>query len=86
MPDPTPELVGLLQDIFGAKDIKGAGKFPILSSAPKRTVGDATMIAEAQRIYDPSKPSVPMEVKGPNAKQQETGTGPAMELEDNYIK
>jgi hypothetical protein len=86
MAQPGPEFVGLLQDIFGAKKIKGAGKFPIMSPSPKRTVGEAALIAEGQRIYDPSKPSVPMEVKGPNAKQQEAGTVGAMDMDNRYIK
>lgn len=82
---PGPEFVGLLQDLFGAKKIKTAGKFPIMSPHPKRTIGEPALVAEAQRIYNPDAPSVP--AKGPSAKMQEAGTAPAMDMDANrYVK
>ena len=85
MPEPGPEFVGLLQEIFNAKKIKTDVPFPILPAKPKRTLGDVALSAEAQRVYDPAQPSVPS--KAPPGKMLETGTGPAMDLEaSRYLK
>jgi hypothetical protein len=76
-----PEFVGLIQEVFGAKKWKTEEPFPILPSKPKRTIGDASLFAEAQRIYNPAAPMTPGKV--PPAKMQDMGTGAAMDMDAN---
>ena len=77
MPGPSPQFVGILQEVFGAKKLKVDTPFPILPSKPKRTIGDASLFAEAQRIYNPAVPMTPG--KGAPSAMADKGTGPALD-------
>jgi len=56
---------------------------PIKVEKPK-SVGDVTISAQAQRIYNPNMPPAPP--KAPTAAQSEQGTGPAMDLASKWDK
>jgi hypothetical protein len=81
---PSPELRKMLRETFGVKKPekpKEPAALPI-HDEPKKTsrgIGNVMLSAEAQRIYAPNMPSVPM--KPPNATQNAQGTAPGMSMQ-----
>lgn len=47
-----------------------------------RTLGDPTLMAESQKIYNPNMP--PVKAKGPTAAQTELGVAPSLGTEGNW--
>ena len=90
MTGPSPELRDLLRKTFGVKKPKELVKpapLPIhdLPKEKTRGIGDVMLSAEAQRIYNANMPPTPAQpIRQPSAKQQGTGTGSAMSLNEPW--
>jgi hypothetical protein len=80
---PTPEFRETLRKAFNIKKpekLNHSAMLPIHDKPAKdkpRSVGNVQLSAEAQRIYNPQAPPVP--IKQPNAQQAKGGTAPAMD-------
>lgn len=76
---PTPEM---MKAVFGVTPSSPAPPLPPPAPPPppkpKRSVGDINVIAEGQRVFDPSLP--PTQPKAPSAAMAKQGTAPAMDL------
>lgn len=74
---PTPEM---MKAVFGVAPPAPPPPAPVPPAPPKpkKTVGDINVIAEGQRVFDPTLP--PTQPKAPNAAMAKQGTAPAMDL------